>query len=105
VKADEVVLSYHCLQVVGQGIQNPYRLRPFTGVKVPADVPFQPSIEIYNPHDTPLYVKEVFTSGDFLHLSLPPAEGESRTRLWVHTHISTVLLVIGRAYPLQSFCI
>ncbi len=68
----------------GQGVLNPYRLQPFVGAKVPADVTYRPPIEIYNPHDTPLHVTEIFTSGGFLHLTLPPGtEGEDTGQLWV----------------------
>ncbi len=45
-----------------------------------ADITYSPPIELYNPHDTPLHIKEIFTSGGFLHLNLPPdATGD----LWV----------------------
>eukprot|EP01088_Endostelium_zonatum_P018590 TRINITY_DN601_c0_g1_i2.p1 TRINITY_DN601_c0_g1~~TRINITY_DN601_c0_g1_i2.p1 ORF type:complete len:1977 (-),score=611.23 TRINITY_DN601_c0_g1_i2:44-5974(-) len=58
-------------KVYGQGVTNPYRIHPFLGAKVPADVMYSPPIELYNPHDDTLRIKEVFTSGGFLHLNLP----------------------------------
>jgi hypothetical protein len=72
------------MQVYGHGMLNPYRLFPFVGAKVPADVTYRPPIEIYNPHDVPLHVKEIFTSGGFLHLTLPTGSEEPTTaQSWV----------------------
>jgi hypothetical protein len=79
-----LLCSFLVHQVYGQGILNPYRLHPFVGAKVPAEVTYRPPIEIYNPHDTPLHVTEIFTSGGFLHLTLPPGiDDENTAQLWV----------------------
>jgi len=43
-------------QVSGFGIQNPYRIRPFLGAKVPVNSSFSPVISMYNPHRTVLQV-------------------------------------------------
>jgi hypothetical protein len=89
--------------VYGQGILNPYRLQPFVGAKVPADVTYRPPIEIYNPHDTPLHVTEIFTSGGFLHLTLPPGtEGEDTGQLWVR--LTTTPCARGLSRTLLRAC-
>jgi len=48
--------GYIELQVSGVGIQNPYRIRPFLGAKVPVNSSFSPVISMYNPHGTVLQV-------------------------------------------------
>lgn len=64
-------------QVAGRGIACPYRIQPLVGVKVPVNTHYEPSISIYNPHSTVLRVREIFTSGGFLHLTLPAVDPES----------------------------
>jgi len=52
-------LLFHdvCLfQVSGVGVQNPYRIRPFLGAKVPVNSSFSPVISMYNPHGSVLQV-------------------------------------------------
>lgn len=44
------------IQVSGVGVQNPYRIRPFLGAKVPVNSSFSPVISMYNPHGTLLQV-------------------------------------------------
>jgi hypothetical protein len=58
-------------QVSGYGVPNPYTVEPFLGVKIPVNAWYTPPIEIYNPHPDTLSIKEVFTSGGFMHLTLP----------------------------------
>jgi hypothetical protein len=77
-------------QVAGRGIPCPYRIQPLVGIKVPVNVRYEPSITIYNPHSTSLKVREIFTSGGFLHLTLPSVDPSSvalnmsaGNRLWV----------------------
>ncbi|KAL6067249.1 hypothetical protein QOT17_009046 [Balamuthia mandrillaris] len=87
-------------RVYGQGVQNPYKLQPFVGVKVPADVTYSPPIEMYNPNDEPLQIKEVFTSGGFLHLTLP--KGEDPHTIWTiqpHTKKPIVKLAFVSQQP------
>ena len=43
-------------QVFGVGIQNPYRIRPFLGARVPVNSSFSPLIRMYNPHGSVLQV-------------------------------------------------
>jgi len=45
-----------CAQVFGVGIDNPYRIRPFLGAKVPVNSSFSPLIQLYNPHGSVLQV-------------------------------------------------
>jgi len=52
------VPGLYCLhQVLGVGVQNPYRIRPFLGAKVPVNSSFSPVINMYNPHRTVLQVR------------------------------------------------
>ena len=52
---------------------------PLINLKIPIGHKLSPQLEIYNPHDTVLKVKEMFTNQGFLHLTLPkgktPAKG------------------------------
>lgn len=59
------------LRVTGEGITNPYGVTGFTGIRVPIGIPYNPSVQIYNPFDEVLLIKEIFTSEGFLHLTLP----------------------------------
>ena len=53
----------------GQALDNPYRVRPLLDSRLVAgSVPFDQPIIIYNPYDEPLYVREVFTTEEFLSL-------------------------------------
>ena len=84
------------------GVPSPYGLSPLLAARVPMGAPYSPAIELRNPHDEPLRVQEVYTSENFLHLSLPltppppptaqvaaaasaPAQGESplHSGLWL----------------------
>ena len=58
-------------QIQAEGVANPYRLHPFLSAKLPAGATYSPPIQMYNPHDTTLQIKEVYTSEGFLHLNLP----------------------------------
>jgi len=73
-------------QVSGYGVPNPYMVEPFLGVKIPVNVWYTPPIEIYNPHPDTLIIKEVFTSGGFIHLTLPSNASTNSSidsrRLW-----------------------
>jgi hypothetical protein len=88
-------------QVEGRSIPNPYRLRPFTGNRVPAGAPpFDQPIFIYNPYREPLHIRDVFTTEDFLSLkgaaysSAAAAEASSSMREGGGAH--------GRAATSQS---
>jgi len=49
-----VLFAVH--QVSGVGVQNPYRIRPFLGAKVPVNSSYSPVISMYNPHGSVLQV-------------------------------------------------
>lgn len=44
------------LQVFGVGIQNPYRLRPYIGARIPINSSFTPVIQMHNPHSSTIQV-------------------------------------------------
>lgn len=72
-------------QVSGVGVPNQYAVEPLVGVKVLVQHWYSAPIALYNPYSEHLTVKEVFTSGGFLHLSLPgSAQGTpvDNRRLW-----------------------
>ena len=52
----ELIVSGDLFQVVGVGVPNPYRIRPFLGAKVPLNSSFSPLIRMHNPHSSPLQV-------------------------------------------------
>ena len=54
------------------GMPSPYGLQPINATNVPVYTPYIPPIELTNPHEHPLRIREVFTSENFLHLMLPP---------------------------------
>jgi hypothetical protein len=59
------------LRLSGEGVSNPYGVKGFTGVRVPMGITYNPAVQMYNPFDEPLHIKEIFTTEGFLHLALP----------------------------------
>ena len=72
-------------QIHAQGVANPYRLHPFLSAKLPTGATYSPPIQVHNPHETTLQIKEVYTSEGFLHLNMPKTVGDQDARtngLW-----------------------
>ena len=59
------------LRLTGEGINNPYGVSGFTRVRVPIGVAYNPAVQVYNPFDEVLSIKEIYTSESFFHLTLP----------------------------------
>ncbi|GFX31596.1 transmembrane protein 131 [Trichonephila clavipes] len=70
------------LTVSAVGIPNPYRLRPFVGVRMPLNSSYTPIIYMHNPHSTTIQLTEMYSSGGDLHLELPNGENEAPKSLW-----------------------
>uniref|UniRef100_A0A2R5LBV6 Uncharacterized protein n=1 Tax=Ornithodoros turicata TaxID=34597 RepID=A0A2R5LBV6_9ACAR len=69
-------------QVSAFGRENPYRLRPFIGARVPLNGTYTPLIYMHNPHSSTIQLTEVYTSGGDLHLEVPDDENEATKDLW-----------------------
>jgi hypothetical protein len=54
--------------IVGHAIQNPHNLHPFTGMKLIGGSSYEQPIVIFNPYSDTLYIREIYTSEDFLTL-------------------------------------
>lgn len=59
------------LRLSGDGVRNPYGVKGFTGVRIPMGIAYNPAVQVYNPFDETLLIKEIFTTEGFLHLTLP----------------------------------
>jgi len=70
-------------QIHARGVANPYRLHPFLSAKLPTGATYSPPIQVHNPHETTLQIKEIYTSEEFLHLNMSETVGDHRTNgLW-----------------------
>uniref|UniRef100_A0A131YWF8 Uncharacterized protein n=1 Tax=Rhipicephalus appendiculatus TaxID=34631 RepID=A0A131YWF8_RHIAP len=69
-------------QVSAIGKENPYRLRPFVGVRMPLNSSYTPLIYMHNPHSSTIQLTEIYTSGGDLHLEMPDGENKISKELW-----------------------
>nr|XP_024217848.1 transmembrane protein 131 isoform X2 [Halyomorpha halys] len=69
-------------QVLGEIISSPYRLRPFSGVKLPLNASYSPEILMHNPFETSLQLMEVYSSGNEFQLELPSGDLGGPKHIW-----------------------
>ncbi|XP_077519556.1 transmembrane protein 131 isoform X2 [Amblyomma americanum] len=69
-------------QVSAFGKENPYRLRPFVGVRMPLNSSYTPLIYMHNPHSSTIQLTEIYSSGGDLHLEVPDSESKVTKELW-----------------------
>lgn len=65
------------IKATGTGQDNPFRIKPFVGIKWPTFVAYSPTVNIYNPFSEEIKVEEIYASGGNLHLVPPVNEGNS----------------------------
>ena len=59
--------------ITGRAVPNPYKLHPYLGQRLQhGAVPYEHPIVIYNPYKEALFIREVFTTEDFLSLKGSP---------------------------------
>jgi hypothetical protein len=59
------------VRLTGEGLKNRYGVTAFTGVRVPMGIPYEPALQLYNPTDEVMLIKEIYTTPSYLELKLP----------------------------------
>lgn len=81
--------------VTGRATPNPYKVQPYLGQRLlHGSIPQDQPITIYNPHKETLYIREVFTTEDFLSLKGGPLLSSSkRGQVFEHQAANETLLI------------
>ncbi|KAG2383394.1 hypothetical protein C9374_004065 [Naegleria lovaniensis] len=91
-------LWFLCLQAYGGGIENAYNIKPILGYKLPVGADYRKPIYMHNPHQNEtLLIKEIYTSEDFLLLSLPDQNSNEK-----NLQKKNLLLSLWKLEPQQT---
>ena len=48
--------TYIQFKVMGEAIESPFQIKPFTGAKIPLNSSYSPLLKIHNPHSRPMQI-------------------------------------------------
>ncbi|CAH2056001.1 unnamed protein product, partial [Iphiclides podalirius] len=75
-------VGMHKYPVSAVGVASEYDVWPLVGVRVPANASVEPMLTLYNPTDTTIQVREVYSSGAWLRLRLPGGGRSAARAAW-----------------------
>nr|CAG4712061.1 unnamed protein product [Naegleria fowleri] len=91
-------IGTYIYKAYGGGIENAYNIKPILGYKLPVGADYRKPIYMHNPHQNEtLLIKEIYTSEDFLLLSLPDQNSNEK-----NLQKKNLLLSLWKLEPQQT---